>query len=72
MDINEEEVWLEWMNDESGKMDLCQFCIDNINHPLGSECTKFRWNGKTVKEVYPNGYNNEAEMPVRFLGQKVV
>jgi alkyl hydroperoxide reductase subunit AhpC len=56
MSMEEEEVHKEWMNDESGEVDLCRFCVGDANHPLGSECARFRWNGKTVREVYPGRY----------------
>lgn len=53
MNEDEEEIHRKWIEDETGRIDLCRFCIKDANHPTGVTCTGFRWNGKKFVEVYP-------------------
>ena len=37
-----------WIADESGTMDLCKYCIHDLEHQIGDECTNFVWNKKEL------------------------
>lgn len=47
-----EKIDNAWMNDETGRIDLCKFCKNDANHLIGAVCTGFIWNGKKLEEIY--------------------